>query len=854
VAAKTSADGRGDFGSTTQPKRLYDFVRSLEAGMNAGIDPLLLQRNQASFLRNATVRGTFLTHRPPYTKIISSFSSPDVQTAATQALWQGACYFKSDDGVESLMALVGGRLFRYVINGQNATVSERTTPSLQQSPTSPQAWLWPAERWTIVQDGLNLPLFDDGITIRRSLGSNSSTAATTLTNTTRVAVNGTLTFQLAGPFTGPVPSTVLVGGFKYSITNVVANSNSAYTLTLKFIQNLVAGGSLTYPVGSLVKRPYPGWALATSSLTLNKNQSGNLDIDRSFEGGIGDQLAPFGANDAYTFISRNPDPNVPNSIGITLTTTGPRTINVGALLHVTSIPTTYATVATTSAQFNVTTVGQSVTVQLSTAYTGTIGELVRIGDSAFEVTAYTVDTTQQYNATATNINDTTGVGTTINAGTALLLPAFELPAGRMGAYGKGRNWMSLLDGRGFVASDIVGSTISGTQNYNFRDSVLSMQENDLLFGGGNFLVPGQQGDIRAMIFAAQLDTSLGQGPLLVFTPDIVFSCEAPVDRSTWQTVTNPILTEPVKVNGAQGQDSTINVNSDTWYRSNDGKRTVIMARRDFDVWGNVPISREIDPIISQDDPTLLSFISTIEFDNRVIETLNPVQSPLGVYHNQLDVVNNDQISSLQGKGPSVYDGIWDGLNVLKLVTGSFLGVKRAFAFCLNSTLDTIELWEILPSSTMTIQDDTGPIVWEMQSAALNFYETDPRRRDFIRLLNGEIKVDCLNYAPATSGPFAIQITTPHSVFFETFYKSDQFPTWTPWHSFTVTFDPNTDPGFRPTLGLGAPNAKVFDNVNEGALREFTTMQFRIRITGHCRFLNARMLGSTVQDLDFAPPM
>src|SRR5262249_35976980 len=103
---------------------MYDYLREFSLGMHAGIDQLNMTRNQASVLRNATVRGTFVTQRPPYTKIAAKFDS-GIQGAATQSLWQGACYFKSDDGQESFMTAVGGRLFRWIIAGQNAAVSER---------------------------------------------------------------------------------------------------------------------------------------------------------------------------------------------------------------------------------------------------------------------------------------------------------------------------------------------------------------------------------------------------------------------------------------------------------------------------------------------------------------------------------------------------------------------------------------------------------------------------------------------------------------------------------------------------------------------------------------------------------
>lgn len=838
------------------PQYLYDFLKSVDKGMNAGIDPLLIPRNQAAYLRNATVRGTFVTHRPSFSKIALDFGgNGDLQVAATQNLWQDGCYFKSDDGIESLMAIVAGRLFRFVINGQAATVTERTTTGLQQLTSVAQCWMWQSERWVIVNDGFNLPLFDDGVIIRRSVG-NSQTQAGTTSGFTRVS--GNVTIPLNGPFTGPIPSTVLILGKKYLINSVTPAAGSAFSLTLKHLygtDTTIASG-----LDLISASPYEGYL--TQAITSSYGQTISIIVDAPFTGRVNDYVgiqtkqAGTTSNDQFRVLSISAD-----KLTLQITTiyqsernaiaaagTAVRIVRTGGFVP-TNVTTTYSKVGTLAAGFSSPAIGATVVAKLTSAFTAALGTVVQLGAGVhYQVIDYSVDPTQIYNAAATNVNDVaTG---TVAAATPLLLNATELPAGKMGAYGLGRNWQALIDGKSFVASDIVNGA-SGTQAYNFRDAVLSMTENDLLVTGGTFVVPGQVGDIRAMIFTAILDASLGQGPVAVLTPDIVFSCQAPLDRSTWQTITNPILTESLKANGGQGQNSTINFNSDLLYRSYDGFRSLILARRDFDTWGNVPISREVEPIISNDDPALLSFGSTIDFDNRALFTANPQQSGIGVYHNKIIALNADPLSSLQGKAPSVYDGVWDGLNVLKLVTGSFFGVKRAFAFCLSQDLTTIELWEIKRSQDTAIDDDGQRITWEFESASLNFYENDPRKRNFLRLLNGEIRVDGMGITGI--GQFGAPITEPHEVSFSIFYRVDQHPTWVPWHSWTETFNPNDDPGFRPTMGLGEPDAKVFDETNNRPMREGTTFQIKVQVTGHCRLLSARLLGCTIPAPDFTKP-
>lgn len=425
----------------------------------------------------------------------------------------------------------------------------------------------------------------------------------------------------------------------------------------------------------------------------------------------------------------------------------------------------------------------------------------------------------------------------------------ELPPGRMGVYGMGRNWLSLLDGKQFVASDIVGGS-SGTQAENYRDAVLKITENLYLAGGGNFAVPGSIGDIRAMKFAATLDASLGQGPLQIFTPTCVFSCNAPVDRLTWQDVTNPILTQSLIGSGALSQYGTVNANSDIIFRSIVGICSLILARREFNTWGNTPISEEVSPRMSRDSEDLLGFTSAIVFDNRLLMTTAPVLSDYGVYWRALVPLNFDPVSSLRGKAPSVYDSlVWSGLNTFQLVTGSFSNIERAFAFCLNANDNSFEFYEL--NKTPPIEDDnTAPVpvkliydnaetrvVWTIASATLDFGERDPRTRRRKRLINGEFYIDSL--APNTQ------------LDYQAWYKPDQWPCWIPWHQSFVCAEAGKNQ-FRSRLGLGEPNPEVCDESNNKPQREGYTFQVKFVFQGHCRFLGARFLSITVPEPEFAP--
>lgn len=422
----------------------------------------------------------------------------------------------------------------------------------------------------------------------------------------------------------------------------------------------------------------------------------------------------------------------------------------------------------------------------------------------------------------------------------------ELPPGRMGAYGLGRNWLSLTDGKQFLASDMVGGS-SGTVANNFRDAVLQITENTYLTGGGNFTVPGSVGDIRAMIFTATLDKSLGQGPLAVITPTTVFSCDAPTDRTTWQTVTNPIVTESLIGNGGLGQNSTLEWNGDTIFRSIDGIRSLLLARRDFNTWGNVPISDEVERVIGQDDRSLLAYGSAIVFDNRMLMTVAPKASSQGVYHQALVAINADPLSSLRGKASAVYDPVWTGLNVLQLVKGQFAGVERAFAFCLNTTLNKIELYELYTSQQGKFDNGNLPIEWTAESAVLMRVLKDKGQFDFCRLIDGELSVDSV----------VGQVT------FQVFYKPDSYPCWIPWRTWTVCAkdpDPanavtaNYQPGFYPRMGLGEPDPKPCDSFTNRPFREAYFFELKFVIQGYCRIIGCRIRAVTLPQPEWAKPV
>lgn len=656
----------------TAPAEKTDFLFAFDQGINAGVAPLLLPKNQLNFAVNATVRSTFPNPRPPFWKYRLSFDSDATRTAFLKGLFQEGQYYQPDSGAEYLVAAIKGRLYKVIPDPttRTAVVSDITGGNPQDA-TAPQEWMWQAEKWLIWNDGIHKPVLWDGTTTRRSIGQ-----------------------------PGPIDTWI----------------NTTF-------------------------RP----PIAPGNFLMEVTNSANFTIGMEVAVSTGGNVIVVGLPDA-THISVNNE-----------------------------------------------------TMDPSLNYIGNF----RLYDAS------------QVNAKA------------------------ELPPGKMGTYGLGRNWVCLPDGKRFIASDIVGSP-SGTTASDFRDSVLKITENNYLVGGGFFTVPGSIGDIQAMIFTSTLDASLGQGPLQVFTSTHVFSCNAPTDRLTWASLSNPILTESLKAAGAKGQNSTVVWNNDTIFRAYDGIRSLILARREFSTWGNTPQSNEVNErVLAKDLQNLLNFGSAVVFDNRLLMTVSPTQHVQGVYHPGLVAINGDPLSTLGGKKPSVYDGLWNGMNVLKIIVGDFAKVNRAYAFALNTVLNEIELWEVLPSSTTEINDSgTNPIVWSIESPVMDFGQRDPRRREFLSLNNGEVYVDELQ----------------STVNFLAQYKPDQYPCWTDWFNWQECADmsaPNSQPQFRPRMGLGTPSSKPCDISTDRPLRNGYVYQVKFTITGKCRFLGGRFEAVVIPQPKFA---
>jgi hypothetical protein len=841
---------------------LYDGCLDFGLGIDSGIAPPLLPKNQCAFAVNTTFRGDFATDRPPFRKItLDPALNALIQGAFGSGLFQGAGNFKSDYNSESIVLSIAGRLFDIRPAADPTLVStgaEVTIPGDPNPATASQAWLWQAERWLIADDGLSIPVFYDGVSSRRS--EVTVAAVGTLAATFAVPpVGGVITTTLAAPYTGLLNSVLnlneldAVGNVRkianYMVIQVGGNIDQ-YQLTLK---NLTALPGKIYA---------PGYNLVVMPSYLGEIQSGSPSGAPSLHRFVVSLTVPIPAyvaagmgllivGNSWTIVSI-----AANRHSMVITRPGGTSPLFDQNVWLKNSNASNLVVGSLQSSFTAPALGATAIAYSTTQYLGPVGQIIVIPiDPTLAVMDQYEIVSSQVNPPASNVavlienlNDFADLDPT----TLLPLPVLtgstfynlpELPPGRMGTYGEGRVWQSGIDGVTFIAGDIVGGS-SGSPAFQGRDAVLKVTENTFLIGGGAFRVPSAGAIITAMSFSAILDASLGQGPLQVFTNKNIFSCATPTDRTTWQNVTNPILTEALKGAGASSHTAVVNINADILFRSPDGQiRSEILSRLDFNRWGSTPVSFEVLRILEAENLDLMNFCSAIEFDNRSLMTSNPILGNNGVYWQGLIALNFDAVSSLGQKSNSIYDGLWTGLNVLQLLR--FANTERAFALCENPITKTFEIYELLATGSDHFDNGTTPIAWVIETPMLFRDLKGKRVFDLLKLEDGELYVNDII----------------GKVYFKVEYRADFDPCWHPWHSWfvcaAVTTDPTVShPQYRKRMGFGQPAIDPADcNVNTDQPPMYGTMfQLRISVLGHCVINGLKAAASIQPQPEFEPPI
>jgi hypothetical protein len=425
----------------------------------------------------------------------------------------------------------------------------------------------------------------------------------------------------------------------------------------------------------------------------------------------------------------------------------------------------------------------------------------------------------------------------------------ELPAATAMCYYMGRVWYA--QNRTVSAGDIVGGASAypapGPPYYGLKDSVLCVQENPLCVGGDGFTVPTHAGNIRGLSYAANINTMLGQGNLYIGTTEEIYQLQVPVTRGDWINASaqnQPLMTVAVAGAGWVSDRSIVQANSDLFFQTIEPAiRSLALAIRNFGQWGNVPLSINEYRMVQFNDRRYLRFASGVLFDNRVLQTALPYDCGYGIAHKALAPLNFDVISSLSGQVSAsagvlssypAWEGMWEGLNILEILSGDFGGLQRALMLVWSDANQAIEVWEV--SHDGRYDKEANRVVWYVEFPAFTF----GAELDLKRMVSGEVWIDRL------WGEAILKIE----------WRPDGYVCWVPWHQWTVCCESDEVPtpqypeginrqSYKQMISLPVPPADVSAPSGRPSNQGY---QFQIRLTvkGYCRlrglFLHAEKMG------------
>lgn len=393
------------------------------------------------------------------------------------------------------------------------------------------------------------------------------------------------------------------------------------------------------------------------------------------------------------------------------------------------------------------------------------------------------------------INSTYTIGT-VPTGTSFTIPVAVTSAGS----------------GGFVARFNAGAD----------SDLLRFTETTFLNEGGSFAPTGKVGRVTGLAFLPVQDTATGQGDLIAFCERGAVTLQVSAPRDQWKNLQG--FQRVLFDNIGSTSDSILAVNGDLFFRSREGNgiRTYRNARAEADGYGQTPISAEIDPVLRQDTQWMLDQVSMVNFDNRLLMTCLPRQfprraidqaqanlfaaEPIPTLYEGIAVLDFQSVSVGRGKTAAVFDGVWTGLRIIKLVQGTFDGEPRCFAVCFHEddTGRRVEVWEVTRRDEYdTPVEGRRRINAGIVTKAFNFADTMGLKK----LIRCDLWFDDLG--GGEEFPFQCELA----------YRPDDYPNFTTWQQFerafetefnipayvTVPEEPfNLERGYAPQVRFPAP--------------------------------------------------
>jgi hypothetical protein len=320
--------------------------------------------------------------------------------------------------------------------------------------------------------------------------------------------------------------------------------------------------------------------------------------------------------------------------------------------------------------------------------------------------------------------------------------------------------------------------------------LLRFTENTFLNEGGALAPSGKVGRVKALAFLPVQDTATGQGDLIAFCERGAVTLAVSAPREKWKDTEG--FQRVLFDNIGTTSESILSVNGDLFFRSLEGNgiRNYRNARAEAAGYGQTPISAEIDPILKQDTSWMLDNVSFAQFDGRLLMTCLPQRfprraanqteadtyaaQPIPTIFNGVAVLDFQSTSAGRGKSAAVFDGVWTGLRIVKLIQGTFDGDPQCYAWCFHEddTGRRIELWQV----TKDDEYDTpieGPRVINsgIVTRAMNFKDDMGLKK----LIRCDLWFDDIGGGP--DNEFNCSLA----------YRPDDYPNFTTWQSFERNF-------------------------------------------------------------------
>jgi hypothetical protein len=431
----------------------------------------------------------------------------------------------------------------------------------------------------------------------------------------------------------------------------------------------------------------------------------------------------------------------------------------------------------------------------------TAGDLVYGGStSQFEITSG-VHAANRYRVTTASAN-----GFAVNDIVTI--------SGHSSSYGVNGTWeIAVIHSPTEFDIDLTDNAARGTggfvtkANTGSESDLLRFTETTYLAEGGALQVPSFTGRINAMIFMPVQDTSTGQGDLLVFCDRGTASFAVSTPRDQWKSVAafQRVVFQTI---GATGPTCLATDNGDVFFRSFDGLRSYRNARAEINSFGQVPISAEMNSVLNFDTKSLLTEVSAITFDNRLLFTASPsidysglnpavaIRQP--VTFSKIVALDFTTLSTVGAKRAASYDGVWGGLNVLQLVSGLVNGRPEAFVFAYDFTNERLNvMWRITTDAPFDypLATSSQRIQSILETRAFSFGSPSEQKKmiraDFwLSDILGRVDVDV-------------------------YWRPDQYPCWKNWHAFSrcATIDNCIDPGVTFTVNNDGTSTLCFSSTS-----------------------------------------